>query len=26
VQTIWDEDKQGFIRKADQNWPQLLGR
>jgi len=26
VQTIWNKDRPGYINKADQNWPKLLGR
>jgi YHS domain-containing protein len=26
VQRLWEEDKPGYIRKADQNWPAVLGR
>jgi YHS domain-containing protein len=26
VQNLWNQDRQGYIQKADRNWPQLLGR
>jgi YHS domain-containing protein len=26
VQTIWNKDRPGYIKKADQNWPKLLGK
>jgi YHS domain-containing protein len=24
VQSLWDQDRQGYIKKADHNWPELL--
>ena len=24
VQALWNQDRQGYIKKADQNWPELL--
>ena len=26
VQKIWDQDRPGYIKKADRNWPELLKR
>ena len=26
VQKIWNKDRAGHIKKANQNWPKLLGR
>jgi YHS domain-containing protein len=26
VQKLWEKDKPGYIRKADENWPGVLGR
>jgi YHS domain-containing protein len=26
VQNIWNKDRPGYINKADQNWPKLLGK
>jgi hypothetical protein len=26
VQNIWDKNRQGYIKKADKNWPQLIGK
>jgi hypothetical protein len=26
VQNIWNKDIQGYINKADKNWPRLLGK
>ncbi len=26
VQKLWEKDMQGYIRKADENWPRMLGK
>ena len=26
VQNLWDKDRPGYIKKADQNWPKLLNK